>query len=128
LEEWVEEAIVEQDVESGRGVQEDDKRKRFTLEEFVRDVVGRMSAAFDLTRGYAAVKSFAISPESVSLKLRKVLGEINSKVPYPKLTDRPNNLGKGLATFLRELDRPYFRVPGELKTTLGLGAARVGEV
>jgi len=125
LDSWVKEEVAAWHEELGREV-DSERVTKVSLDEFERQVAAPLTSAFDLFEGFPSARRRVLSPRSVAASLRKVLGELNSLVPFPRLTDRPVNLAKGLATFLAESRGEYFIVPPTLRPTLGVGAARVG--
>lgn len=125
LTDWVEEAIQAMKSEYGRARGDGDDLV-LTLDQLVREVVGGLTASFDLARGFPVVHERSITPRSVYQRVQKALDDLNRRVPYPRLTDRPRNLTKGLLAYLVRIRTEFFRVPPEFRSRPRLGAAEVG--
>jgi len=124
LEDWVLQSILASHAEfvGPRGQAADG----VSLEAFQRDVMARFENGFHMCRGWPPAKLVVLTPVLVRRRLDRVLAEINQRVPYPRLTDRPRALGEGLQSFLQQLRGPYYMVPPEFRVCPGIGAATVG--
>lgn len=100
--------------------------RRYTLEEFERELYGRLRSAFDLCRGFEPARTWALTVRNVSKGIENALTRVNALVPYPELTDRARNIEKGLQAFLSKIQRGYFVVPPEFRVSPGIGAVEVG--
>lgn len=124
LETWVKQEVESCNVEFGRA--RGGGRSTCTLEEFEREIYGRLSPAFDLAYGFSNTRAWSITPMSVKRRLRKVIGEVNGMVPWPRLSDRVRNLEAGFEKFLEMARQETFIIPPVFRASPRIGAARVG--
>lgn len=122
---WVKDEVLAWNAEfRGSGVSQ--VSEPITVESLERDLLAPLASMAGLALGFTVDRTWGITVDGVRKALDEAIEKLNSIVPYPRLSDRPRNLTKGLLRYLVGLRQGNLVVPGVFRTNPSVGAASLG--